>query len=67
MKKLGTDALSSVMVYGDGLLTKTFSTPYGQYMVRGVDELLAISELYVDKYLPADPGMQTYFYFHQIE
>ncbi|XP_041359254.1 perilipin-2-like isoform X2 [Gigantopelta aegis] len=55
VRKLGSDALSGVMVYGDTLFTKTFSTPYGQYLVQGFDGLLSISELYVDKYLPADP------------
>lgn len=43
---------SAVKDYGCNQVVKTMETPYGQFVSNQVNNALAVSEQYVDKYLP---------------
>lgn len=43
---------SAVTEYGYNQVVKTMETPYGQFVSGQMNNALALSEQYVDKYLP---------------
>lgn len=52
VKKFGTDTVNSVKDLGMATVNRTLETSYGQFMKDKMDDVLDISEDYIDKYLP---------------
>ncbi|KAJ8310928.1 hypothetical protein KUTeg_011520 [Tegillarca granosa] len=52
VKQLGTNTINTVKDLGMATVNKTLETSYGQYVVEKMDDVLTMSEDYLDKYLP---------------